>query len=119
MRRLVSLILVLAAVFSLSACSLQRLEMQAEVMEERVENRLERPHSSRPTAEIKLSADEAEQIALAHAGLKPEDVERIHSGLDHDEGRAEYDVSFYHGRTEYEYEIDAVSGDIISFDIDD
>ena len=38
--------------------------------------------------------------------------------LDRDDGRRVYDVEFYSGSREYDYEIDAATGDIVSFDFD-
>ena len=38
--------------------------------------------------------------------------------LDDDDGRGVYEIEFYVGNTEYDYEIDAHSGGIIEYDID-
>ena len=38
--------------------------------------------------------------------------------LDHDDGRAEYEIEFVSDDTEYEYEIDAVRGQILDYDRD-
>ena len=38
--------------------------------------------------------------------------------LEEDDGRRVYDVEFYSGSTEYDYEIDAATGDILSYDND-
>ena len=38
--------------------------------------------------------------------------------LDYDDGRAEYEIEFWSGNTEYDYDIDAVSGEIRSYDHD-
>ncbi len=37
---------------------------------------------------------------------------------DYEHGRMEYEVEFYAGNQEYDYEIDASSGKILSFDYD-
>ena len=60
----------------------------------------------------------ARQIALSHAGLKDGDVTFIKSHPDYDDGRYVYDVEFYKDMTEYDYEIDAYTGNILSFDFD-
>ena len=65
-----------------------------------------------------LTEEEAKQIALADAGLAESDVTFLKVRLDYDDGRAEYDVEFYRGAEEYDYEIDAVSGEIRSVDRD-
>lgn len=65
-----------------------------------------------------VGAEKAKQVALQHAGLKASDVTFIKSVLDYDDGRKVYDVEFYSGNKEYDYEIDAQSGQIVSFDYD-
>ena len=60
----------------------------------------------------------AKQIALDHAGLKENQVTFVHTKLDYDDGRWEYEVEFYADYTEYDYDINALTGDIISFDHD-
>jgi uncharacterized membrane protein YkoI len=65
-----------------------------------------------------IGEDEAKSAALAHAGLSADSVTFIKAKLDHDDGRAVYDVEFYSGSAEYDYEIDAVSGSVIKWDQD-
>lgn len=63
-----------------------------------------------------ISEAEAKKIALEHAGLKDEDISYFKLKLDSDDGVVEYEVKFYAGNTEYDYDIDAVTGTIRSFD---
>lgn len=65
-----------------------------------------------------IGAEKAKEVALQHAGLKASDVTFIKSVLDYDDGRKVYDVEFYSGNKEYDYEIDAQSGKVVSFDYD-
>lgn len=65
-----------------------------------------------------VGAEKAKEVALQHAGLKASDVTFIKSVLDYDDGRKVYDVEFYSGNKEYDYEIDAQSGQVVSFDYD-
>ncbi len=65
-----------------------------------------------------ISSDKAQQIALENAGLTADSVTFIRTHLDYDDGRAEYEVEFYQGNVEYDYDIDAVSGTILSYDHD-
>ena len=65
-----------------------------------------------------IGKSKAEEIALDHAGIEASQLSWIHVKLDHDHGRVEYDVEFFSGNKEYDYEIDATSGDILSFDYD-
>lgn len=65
-----------------------------------------------------IGEDAAKAAALAHAGLEEADVTFIHVYLDRDDGRQEYEVEFYSGNVEYDYDIDALSGEVLSFDQD-
>ena len=63
-----------------------------------------------------ISAEEAQAIALEHAGLAESDVTFIYAVPDYDDGRGVYDVEFYRGAEEYDYEISAADGSILSYD---
>lgn len=66
-----------------------------------------------------LSAEDAKVKALEHAGLQESDVSTIHVASDYEDGRQIYEVEFYTpDYQEYDYEIDAQTGDIISYDYD-
>ena len=72
------------------------------------------------TGTTSITEAQAQQIALSHAGLSSSQVSFIRSKLDWDDGRRVYEVEFYNtsNYTEYDYEIDAASGDILSYDHD-
>lgn len=65
-----------------------------------------------------IGVDRAKEIALDHANLNETDVIFSKAKLENDDGRVEYEIEFYSGKTEYDYTIDAVSGDIIEYDVD-
>lgn len=65
-----------------------------------------------------IGEEKAKSIALSHAGLSESEVRYISVHLDYDDGRAVYDVSFYKGYYEYDYEIDASTGNIWEWDCD-
>jgi uncharacterized membrane protein YkoI len=65
-----------------------------------------------------VTADRAKEIALVHAGLAEANVTFVTVELDADDGRPEYEIEFYSGNTEYDYNIDASTGDILSYDYD-
>ena len=66
-----------------------------------------------------ITEDQAREIALANAGLTAEEVTFLKTQLDRDDGRLVYDVEFYTADyTEYDYEIDAADGTILSSDFD-
>lgn len=67
----------------------------------------------------KISADRAKEIALNHAGVLKEDATFLKAERDSENGKAVYEVEFYSkDKKEYDYEIDANTGDILSYDTD-
>lgn len=62
-----------------------------------------------------VTADQAKQIALQHAGVAEADCRAMEMETDRDHGRTTYEFSWKVGRTEYDYEIDADTGEILSF----
>ncbi|MCC8044649.1 MAG: PepSY domain-containing protein [Clostridiales bacterium] len=65
-----------------------------------------------------ISVDEAKAIALTKAGLSSEDVTFKKAKLDREDGIMVYEIEFYQGKTEYEFEINAVTGEIREFEVD-
>ncbi len=66
-----------------------------------------------------IGEEKAKEIALNHAGLTEDQTQRLWVKRDYDDGRSIYEVEFYgEGRDEYDYEIDAVTGEIVTFDTD-
>ena len=75
--------------------------------------------SASAPAGASLTAEDAKAKALAHAGLAETDVPFIKAELDRDDGRLVYDVEFYTADyKEYDYEIDAATGEVVSYDYD-
>ena len=116
-----------------------RIEDQIDRVEDAIENTIENavtpaPNNKVPAAPAdppvpadttvpagtvtQLTQTEAEAIALEHAGFTAADVSHLYSEYEIDDGTPHYDVQFYQGYMEYEYEIHAESGEIISFDRD-
>ncbi len=65
-----------------------------------------------------LGEDVAKQIAAEHANVTLDDAAFEKVELDFDDGVMVYDVEFRHDGVEYEYEINAVTGAIVEFDVD-
>ena len=65
-----------------------------------------------------IGEEQAKAIALQHADLTEADVTRLRVEYEIDDGVKQYDVEFHHGEYEYEYEINATSGAILSADKD-
>ena len=72
------------------------------------------PQTAAPTqaAASGISADRAKQIALSHAGVSGASFTKVE--LDTDDGVRVYEIEFKVGNVEYDYDIDAASGAIIS-----
>ena len=62
-----------------------------------------------------IGADKARAIALSHAGLEESQVHDLHTDFDVEHGTMVYEVEFRTAADEYEYEIDAVTGNILDF----
>lgn len=62
----------------------------------------------------KIGKNAALQAALADAGLTAEQVVDIDIEWERDLGSAWYEIDFESGRTEYEYKVNAYSGEILS-----
>ncbi|MBQ3374138.1 MAG: PepSY domain-containing protein [Oscillospiraceae bacterium] len=66
-----------------------------------------------------ISQDDALAAALKHANLDKSQVEFIKRiELDYEHGRKVYEIKFYQGRCEYEFDIDADTGDVLKFEKD-
>ena len=69
--------------------------------------------------ETKLSKEQAKEIALSNARVTENDVKSIKAEKDREDGKTVYEIEFYtKDNREYDYEIDANTGDIISYDSD-
>ena len=68
------------------------------------------------TAKEKIGEERAKEIALEHAGVKQEEIRRSDAHMEIEHGVEHYDVDFYTANGKYEYEIDAYSGEILSFE---
>lgn len=63
-----------------------------------------------------ITAKQARDAALKHAGLDEAQVSNVDVDLDRDNGKLIYEVDFNSGNTEYDYDIDAETGKVISAD---
>ena len=78
------------------------------------------PNTNQTAGEI--TAEEAKTIALSHAGLTADAVTFVKAKQDYDDGRLVYEIEFVttsgNGYLEYDYEIEAATGSILSYDYD-
>ena len=138
-RQSVAVLLVFMLLLNLSACAaanavqtLDILEDKAEARLEAAENKLEEslrkaaavPESTIAAAPVeKLPADamtreQAEKIALDHLGFTADQVTRLRTEYEIDDGLPQFDIEFHQGDWEYEFEIHAENGQILSYDKD-
>lgn len=71
-----------------------------------------------PEAPAYISQSEALAIAFQHAGVDGAHAEIDEVELDSDDGVPYYEIEFEVGENEYEYEIHAISGEILDYDHD-
>ncbi|MCI9143370.1 MAG: cell wall protein [Lachnospiraceae bacterium] len=68
---------------------------------------------------VDIDQEAAVNAALSHAGLSASQVRKLEADYDYDDGIALYEVEFEYGNYEYEYKIDATTGEILEYEIDD
>lgn len=135
------LITLLLSVLLLTGCSATQTEEKLDAVEDTVEARMDAvedavetmlqiqptqppattvaPPATTSGGSAALTKEEAEAIALEHAGFAADQVSYLHTEYEIDDGRPQYEVSFHQDRWEYDYEIDAETGRILSFEKDD
>ena len=64
--------------------------------------------------EVKLTGSQAVAEALERAGLSASQVKELECELDYEDGKPIYEIEFKYGNTEYEYEISAYDGSVVS-----
>lgn len=125
--RIMTTLLLLA---TLSGCSAGRMaesmDSAGDVLQERVaavEDAVQTAAPAQTTTPAQvtapLTAEEAQAIALAHAGFTADQVRRLRTEYEIDDGVPRFEVQFRQGRFEYDYEIHAETGAILSYDRDD
>lgn len=70
--------------------------------------------SASQSAYIGLEA--AKQAALNHAGVSASEATFLEAEYDYDDGKMVYEVEFHVKGTEYEYEIDALTGAVVKYE---
>ncbi len=63
-----------------------------------------------------ISVDQAKYIAASHAGFPVSDVDFSKVKLEKEDGMVIYEIEFYRNGIEYEYEINAITGEILKYD---
>ena len=71
-----------------------------------------------PNNNASITVDEAKNIALTNANLTEDAVKFLKTELDHENGVIVYEIDFTYGDSEYDYKINANTGEIVSYDRD-
>ena len=66
---------------------------------------------------VEITEGEAIAIALTHAQYTHDQVRYIDTAYEIDDGVPQYEVEFRIGRTDFEYEIHAETGEVLSFEV--
>ena len=69
-----------------------------------------------PSAENRLSREEAIGIALAKAGLERSEVRDLEAELDREHGNLVWEVDFDRQNKDFSIDVDAVSGEVLFFE---
>lgn len=62
-----------------------------------------------------IGPEAAKEAALKHAGVSASDATFVEAEYDYDDGRMVYEVEFHVKGTEYDYEIDAQTGEVVKY----
>ena len=76
------------------------------------------PVETAPVRAEKLTKEQAQQIALDHVGVAADQVTRLRTEYEIDDGIVQFDVEFRSGDWDHEFEIHAEDGRILSYDKD-
>ena len=131
-KQLTAVLLVIALLLTMTGCSVagtarkldeaeDKVEAKIDAAEDKVEDALRDAVAPAPAAGETgktLTAEEAQKIALDHLGFTAEEVTRLRSEYEIDDGIPQFTVEFEQGDWEYEFDIHAETGSIISFDKD-
>ena len=78
-------------------------------------NAADQPGMASPDMEV----EEAKAIAAGHAGFSVSDVSFSKAKLEKEHRLMVYEIEFYKDGMEYEYEINAETGEIIKYEVDE
>lgn len=65
-----------------------------------------------------ISVDDAKAAALAHAKLSADNVKLVKAKFDGNDIKPHYDIEFISGGSEYDYEIEAVDGKVMEYEVE-
>ena len=115
MKRFLPIVLLLPL---LAGCvTMERLEEVRSSAEKLIEDSVESgAMATAPADGSLLTKQEAEALALDHAGLNRGQVSRMRTRYQWEEGRHLYEIEFRQGPWEYHCELDAETGEILEWE---
>ena len=116
MKRTLLLLTTFIACLALSACSYSKKNYDDISLTQ--DNGTYRANDATTVSAAKISTDEALGIALEYAGVTKDQVSVIENKLDYDDEILVYEIDFIFDNTEYSFNVDAHSGEIIELDRD-
>ena len=120
-RRMMTLVGVLSAlvmIFAMCGCGSSEEPAPTEETTQATEATTQVETTTQASDQQEIGEEQAIAIALKDAGFAESDVTYPHVHLDMDDGRPEYDVHFVQGTMEYEYSLDAYTGEILEKDVE-
>ena len=80
-----------------------------------------KPKTPKPTTSNAnyIGEEKAKAVILEFAGISADDAVFVKCKLDREDGIYVYEMEFYANKYEYEAEVDAVTGKVVDFEIDD
>ena len=133
-KQTVAVLLTFVMMLALAGCSAANAAHRLDTAEDKLEQRLDAAEDSverivrkavtpasvpaESTGDTTITQAQAENIALEYAGFTADRVTRLRTEYEIDDGIPQYDVSFYEGDWEYEFEISAKDGKVLSYDKD-
>ena len=115
-KKIAVILLALIMVFAVAACGNDSSDETAQDQQTQEQTQDQNQTDQQQNDDGLISKGKAKRIAANDAGFKKADVEFKKCKLDLDDGIQEYEVEFVQGETEYEYSIDAATGDILEKD---
>ena len=74
--------------------------------------------NGQPSDKAYIGTDKAKEIALKNTGAKDAEVTYKKSEIDYDRQRMVYEIEFIYQGVEYEYDIDALTGEIVDLEME-
>ncbi len=121
MKKIVCVMIGLSILIIISACGNEHRNIQPSYAPQNnvpvTQSQATTPQTSSPQEQF-IGEQKAKEIALAQAGLAENDAKFTKVKLEKDDGIWKYEIEFRKDFTEYEMDINALDGNILSWEID-